>query len=121
MLPMKKNYVLLLAILFTSFSTVFAQTTFNYTGSVQLYTVPCGVTQINVDVRGAQGQINADALNDGGLGGRVQGTMTVVPCEVLQIYVGGGGAQDTMGGFNGGGNAGVSDVQAQWLPSPACP
>ena len=33
----------------------FAQTTFNYTGSVQTYTVPSGVTLLTIETYGAQG------------------------------------------------------------------
>ena len=118
---MKKKYLTLLFLLLSGYAYLFGQTTFNYTGAVQFYTVPCGVTQLIVDVKGAQGNINANGINLGGKGGEVQGTMTVVPCEILQIYVGGGGTQDTNGGWNGGGNAGVSDAQAQWAPAPRCP
>ncbi len=100
-----------------------AQTvTFNYTGAVQTYTVPCGVTQLTVDVRGAQGEGNPDGTSLGGLGGRITGTMTVVPCQVLDIYVGGGGNLSVPGGFNGGGNGGLSYQDwPMWSPNPACP
>ncbi|MBK9453156.1 MAG: CUB domain-containing protein [Bacteroidetes bacterium] len=75
--------------------------TFNFTGGVQTFTVPSGVTSITVDAYGAAGY---GAL---GYGGRVQSTHPVVPGEVLQIYVGGAGTETT-GGFNGGGNAGAN-------------
>jgi hypothetical protein len=75
--------------------------TFNFTGGVQTFTVPSGVTSITVDAYGAAGY---GAL---GYGGRVQSTHPVVPGEVLQIYVGGAGTETT-GGFNGGGDAGAN-------------
>lgn len=84
-------------------------TTFSFTGSVQSYTVPVGVTSLDIECWGAQG-----AGGNGGLGGYVKGTMTVTPGQVLNIYVGG------QNGYNGGGNGhaaiarnggGASDVR----------
>ena len=77
-----------------------AQTsTYNYTGGLQTYTVPAGVTSIAVDVIGGQGGGRECAypagLNEyqstGGCGGRVQATINVTPGDVLQVTVGGGG------------------------------
>ncbi|MBI3133495.1 MAG: T9SS type A sorting domain-containing protein [Bacteroidetes bacterium] len=100
---MKKNYTwkaaALAATLITGSGLNAQVSTFNYTGAVQTYTVPAGVTLIAVDVYGA------DGYGAGGLGGRVQANMPVVPGEVLEVYVGGAGTP-TLGGFNGGGNAG---------------
>ncbi|MBX7240096.1 MAG: T9SS type A sorting domain-containing protein [Bacteroidia bacterium] len=87
--------------------------TFNYTGSVQTFTVPTGVTAITIDARGAQGANALDRLitnANGGLGGRAQGTLTVTPGQVLNIYVGGQGNTSGTGGFNGGGNGGLSNA-----------
>jgi hypothetical protein len=84
-------------------------TTFNYSGGVQTYTVPPGVTSLIVDVYGGQGRLNTSGQGGGGLGGRVTATISVVGGEVLQINVGGGGGTGTGGGFNGGANAGVAD------------
>ncbi len=84
-------------------------TTFNYSGGVQTYTVPLGVTTLIVDVYGGQGRLNTSGQGSGGLGGRVSATISVVGGEVLQVNVGGGGSSGTGGGFNGGGNAGVAD------------
>ncbi len=74
--------------------------TFNYTGGLQTWTVPAGVTSITVDVQGAQG---GAALSTGALGGRVQATYPVTPGQVLNIYVG-GTTTAILGGYNGGGN-----------------
>ena len=83
--------------------------TFSYTGSVQTYTVPAGVTSIDVNVQGAAGGLNSDEVtwySRNGYGGKVEGTLAVTPGQVLNIYVGGQGGvgtpSGTTGGFNGG-------------------
>ncbi|MCR5889674.1 tail fiber domain-containing protein [Hymenobacter sp. J193] len=97
--------------------------TFSYTGGVQTYTVPAGVTSLQVEARGAQGGANTGGGGNqygleygpqpGGLGARVQATLAVTPGQVLYLYVGGAGRPATndsgsngSGGFNGGGNGG---------------
>jgi hypothetical protein len=100
------NIPLLIAILLCSIPAL-AQTTFTYTGGVQTYTVPAGVTSINVTLNGAQGGTdNYGALFTGALGGRVSATLAVTPGAVLNIYVGGRGPDNGAGtgGYNGGGN-----------------
>ena len=83
--------------------------TYSYTGGVQTFTVPNGVTSIDIDAYGAQGG-NTYGTTGPGLGGRVQGTMNVSPGQVLEIYVGGAGQSYAgygsmlVGGWNGGGN-----------------
>ncbi|WP_189342884.1 HYR domain-containing protein, partial [Ulvibacter litoralis] len=113
---MKKITLTLIIMLFTALG--FSQTTFNYTGSVQTYTVPAGVTEINIEAYGAQGEDNATA--SGGLGGFISGDLSVTPGEVLSIYVGGqdgfngGGTEGTgsaMPGYNGVNGGGASDVR----------
>jgi hypothetical protein len=82
--------------------------TFNFTGGVQTWTVPAGVTSIYVEALGANGGLGGAAANFGGA--RVQGTMPVTPGETLSIYVGGGGRASSSrggtsaGGWTGGGN-----------------
>ncbi len=73
--------------------------TYNFTGSVQFYVVPAGVTMLNIAAAGAQGGANAQSLA-GGLGGDATGDLAVTPGDTLWIYVGGSN------GFNGGGNGG---------------
>jgi len=79
--------------------------TFNYTGGVDSFTVPECVTAIVVDAYGAQG--GNGTYYQGGLGGRVQATLAVVPSSSLSIRVGGMGGGPCPGGglpgFNGGG------------------
>lgn len=80
---------------------------FDYTGAIQTWTVPAGVTQIFVDVAGAQG--GTFNTNAGGKGGKVSGKITVNPGDVLQITVGGQSVNDiAVYGF--GGNGGKSTV-----------
>ena len=90
------------------------QTIYNYTGAMQTFTVPAGVTSINIVAKGAQGGGSEDCggiiTSDGGLGGSASGDLTVAPGQVLNIFVGrypstvlGG---NSPGGYNGGGGAG---------------
>lgn len=77
--------------------------TFTYSGSVQNWTVPAGVTSIMIEAYGAQGESGVGGIvGIGGLGAMASGELSVTPGEVLSIYVGGSD------GFNGGGNPGVS-------------
>ncbi len=80
--------------------------TFNYTGSVQSFTVPSGVTSISIDARGAQG--GGSNGGAGGLGAKMTGTYAVTPGQVLSVVVGqqgllqvGGNAQNSSGGGGG--------------------
>ncbi len=87
-------------------------TTFQFTGGMQVWTVPAGVTSIQVNMAGASGG-NATGSR-GGLGGRVTGTIPVTPGQPLYIYVGGEGVTGNgltgwvNGGFNGGGRGYLS-------------
>ncbi|WKZ76453.1 MAG: glycine-rich protein [Vicingaceae bacterium] len=66
---------------------------FNYTGALQIFTVPNGVTSVTIKVWGAQGGTSANPNNgngNGGLGGYAKGDLTVTPGQILNIYVGGG-------------------------------
>lgn len=82
--------------------------TFNYTGSVQSFVVPVGVTSVDLEVFGAQGSNNSASNGFGGLGGASFGTLVVTPGETLTIVVGGRGI-GLAGGFNGGANAGFTN------------
>lgn len=91
-----------------------ASTTFNFTGSMQTFTVPVGVTSLFVQAWGAQGGSGALGGNSvgggpGGLGGYAEGFLAVTPGDVLNIFVGGQGATP-LGGFNGGGNGGTQNA-----------
>lgn len=76
-----------------------SQTTFNYTGDVQYYTVPAGVTSLQIEAYGAQG-----GGTYGGNGGYAIGEVPVTPGATLEVYVGGKPTvQLGPGGYNGGG------------------
>lgn len=100
---MKHNYFLKSA---TSVAAIFGAlfswgqvTTFDYTGSVDTYTVPADVSMIQIEARGAQGG------NEGGLGAVMIGDFTVAPGEVLTLIVGQeGGIDDTREAGGGGGS-----------------
>ncbi len=100
---------------------------FDEVGSTD-WVVPANVCSVTVDVAGAQGGTAADdgASHDapGGLGGRVQGTLTVTPGQTLQVNVGGAGGQGAIGpsegaapggagGANGGGDGGVAHSEGR--------
>jgi YD repeat-containing protein len=74
--------------------------TFAFTGGPQFWTVPEGLTAIQVDAYGAQG-----GGNYGGLGGRVQAVLPVTPGQTLQLNVG-GQPSGAAGGFGAGGPGG---------------
>jgi len=76
---------------------------FAYTGAPQTYTVPAGVRSLTVDMAGGAGGVDK-YRNPGGLGGRVQATLVVMPGEVLTICVAGAGTVATPG-YNGGGGS----------------
>jgi hypothetical protein len=78
-----------------------AVTTFNFTGSIQSWTAPVGITSVNVALRGAGG-------GNGAAGGNVVGTMNVTPGQIYYLLVGGAGtASGGAGGYGGGGNGGI--------------
>ena len=93
-------------------STYYAETatpsgsmSFGYTGNVQSWTVPTGVTAITVDITGGSG-VDGTSPAVGGNGGRVQATLTVTAGQVLYFNVGGQGGF-SVGGYNGGGLSGT--------------
>lgn len=92
--------------------------TFYYTGQRQKFVVPRGVTRIEVLAFGAAGAgvrgVGCDAgvvlIDTGpcfGRGGRVEAEIPVKPGEKLYVNVGGKGGSEA-GGFNGGGNPGIT-------------
>ncbi|MCX6247800.1 MAG: T9SS type A sorting domain-containing protein [Bacteroidetes bacterium] len=97
---------------------------FTYTGSMQTWTVPAGVTSITIEAYGAEGGTGATGVNSssggvGGKGSKASGTLSVTPGQVLNLFVGGAGATPTAG-YNGGaaggsdnsgGGGGASDIR----------
>ncbi len=127
---MKKIYThltLIAAIILAFGSTVYGQTTytFSYTGAVQNWTVPAGITSVVVSAKGAMGGLNAteysticsSTLPDRpGYGACVVCTLSVVGGQVLQVRVGGKGGDASQpgciaiagtAGYNGGGAGAV--------------
>ena len=103
--------LLLILILGSQLSAIAQTSTYGSSGAYT-YTVPAGVTGINVTVKGAQGGLNSDEVDypdRQGYGGCVTAYIMVTPGQVLDVNVGGCGGNGTAtaggaGGFNGGGN-----------------
>lgn len=81
--------------------------TFNYTGSIQTFVVPSGVTTLEVECIGAEGGNGNQATSPAGLGAFVAGDITVTPGETLEIIVGQSGVTGTSGLHGGGGGGGT--------------
>lgn len=93
---------------------------YSFTGGMQTFTVPPGVTQLTITARGAEGGTaiihspgNFIQYAPGAKGGTVIGTINVTPGEVLNIFVGGKAPTGSAappngtiiaGGYNGGGS-----------------
>ena len=112
-----QKFIGILALVFAISFTINAQTTldFSYTGTPQEWVVPCGVTEIQVDVYGASGMTSTSIYGGNALvgkGGRVEASLIVTPGQTLHFYVGGSrhfsgailASVVTSGGWNGGGN-----------------
>ena len=84
---------------------------FTFEGAERPYTIPAGISQIKLEVWGAEGGGQRSSGNTyagfGGKGGYSVGTMPVLGGETLYVYVGGIGGYSSSGlaygGFNGGG------------------
>lgn len=103
---------------------------FEFTGAVQFFGVPSGVTRILIEVWGAEGGANKAGTVRGGKGGYASGELAVQGDELFRIYVGGRGGDAPnsridqgnsfstagwngggMGVGNGGAGGGGSDVR----------
>jgi hypothetical protein len=91
---------------------------YTVTGAEQTFSVPAGVTSVNVVAIGGAGG-PSDIGVPGGRGAQVSGIVSTVNVPTLYVEVGGTGAQ-SFGGFNGGGSTyfaggggGASDVRVQ--------
>ena len=85
-------------------------TSFSFTGAIEQFTVPTGVTSITMIVTGADG--GGNTTSNGGSGGTVSATFAVVAGEVLDIVVGEAGSSTTATGTgDGGGGGGGSAVR----------
>jgi len=93
-----------------------ADTNFVYTGSVQTWAVPCGVTQITITATGASGGGSNDNNTVGGNGATIVGVVPVASGDVIDIITGGEGTKNPSddGGAGGGGSF-VYDVTTSTL------
>ncbi len=82
------------------------QTDFLYTGAMQTFTVPAGITSVTIEAWGAQGWSGSYS---GGKGGYAKGNLAVTSGQTLYIFVGGQGTAavgegiPSGAGWNGGG------------------
>lgn len=79
---------------------------FDFTGTVQSFTVPDDVYALDVELVGAGGTIQNTAT--AGRGGKLSARLGVVPGTVLDVYVGGCNTTGGTGGWPNGGDALVS-------------
>jgi hypothetical protein len=92
--------------------------TFAFTGTVQSMSIPPCVSQMTLEVWGAEGGGSTISGNTnsgpGGKGGYARGILNVTPVDSLHIYVGGSGQSSTLGiapgGWNGGGGANATSA-----------
>ncbi len=83
-------------------------TTYDYTGALQTYTVPPGVTKLRMEAMGAQGKAAQEGFV-GGKGAYMSGDFNVTPGDVYLILVGEAGK--ATGPSSGGGGGGTFIVK----------
>lgn len=74
--------------------------TFNYSGLIDSWVVPAGVTNVTIEARGAEGSTSTSSGVDAGLGAILVGDFTVIPGSTISILV---GENHTAADANGGG------------------
>lgn len=74
--------------------------TFNFTGTIDSWVVPAGITQITIEARGAAGSTSSSSAVSGGMGAIMIGDFAVTPGQSLSILV---GQNYTAADGNGGG------------------
>lgn len=126
----KLHFLFAIHLFFVSLS-VHAQNvlTYNYTGATQTFTVPCGVTSLNIKAWGAGGSGGGQDTYAGAIGGGgayITSTITVTPGQVLTIIVGGGAlggtncASSAPGGAGGWGNNMIAGARGGNAGSSGC-
>ena len=80
---------------------------FVYTGAVENWTVPAGVTSVRIEAWGAEGGENWSNVDVAGKGARMRGDFTVSPGETLKIIVGQTGFRPASGNTANGGAGGA--------------
>lgn len=102
------RFAVCLASLATSTTVLAAQETFNYTGAAQSFTVPTGITSIQIVAQGGDGK---SVFSNDAKGAEVTATLAVTPGEEFDVYVGGAGTAGA-GGWNGGGAIPLGSISA---------
>ena len=82
--------------------------TFNYTGAIENWTIPAGVSQLTIEVWGGKGGNVSLLSRPGGRGARMRGDFAVSPGDTLKILVG-AAAQDVQYVSGGGGGTFVCE------------
>lgn len=78
-------------------------TVFNYSGIIERFVVPAGITSIQIRTWGASGGNSTwSTLRNGGQGAFMSGTFDVNPGQVLHLLVGQAGESTAVGGGGGG-------------------
>lgn len=105
-------------------SSATTEVVFSFTGVNQTWTVPAGVTTVEISLLGAGGaggRAGGGSTSLGGGGGVVTGTLTVVPGDTLTIIVGQGGVNDNVREplnhnyrFGGGGSGAGNDIHGSF-------
>ncbi|MEO6826521.1 MAG: hypothetical protein ABI255_01875, partial [Microbacteriaceae bacterium] len=85
-----------------------ARWVFDYTGGVQQFTVPTGVTELTLLVTGGAGADPNDQVGRGGAGGLTLTRQSVTPGETLTVWVGQGGVGGGGWGWGCGGEHGYA-------------
>ncbi|MBK9190418.1 MAG: T9SS type A sorting domain-containing protein [Crocinitomicaceae bacterium] len=86
--------------------------TFNYTGALQTFVVPAGVTTITAECYGAKGGNGNQPSSTGGNGAYIKGDISVTPGETLNIISGGAGVSGVTSLEGGGGGGGSFVIRA---------
>ena len=116
-----KNTIIVVCFWWALKLTLFAQTvtqTFNYTNTIQTFTVPCGVTSVTINAVGGSGGSTYVQITNGGKATRMIGTFAVSSGQVLNIGVANygepgyidGGCNPFSNAYGGGGGGGSSWV-----------
>jgi len=80
--------------------------TFSFTGTIDSFVVPAGVTNVTIEARGAEGGYTTSSAIFAGKGAVMQGDFNVTPGSTLKILVG----ENNNSGNGGGGGTFVTDA-----------
>ncbi|MGV3596011.1 MAG: glycine-rich protein [Sediminibacterium sp.] len=95
---------------------------YNYTGGIQTFTVPAGVTSLTIKGIGADGGSSTSSGVNGGRGASLTGTFAVTPGQVIYMVVGQRGSDDEPSfGLGAAGGGGGTYISASQFTIPATP